>query len=139
MCVKVLITLLSEKAYFGQIEKEVESRVGTELHLESESVSSRPLTFSISEPGAGCGCSLVVDTADWAESAWRFKPEKVSVIEESVAAIAALARNDFRFSVAWLGPDRPDACEKTISLHDLLAAIRESRIVPGCEYQVAAV
>ncbi|HXJ16033.1 MAG TPA: hypothetical protein VNM68_02415, partial [Candidatus Polarisedimenticolia bacterium] len=138
MCLKVQIEIVGLREGEAQaVAEEIEATVPLEFHFEGANESRPSVTLSISEPKAGCGCSLLRRRGTWKAPFWNFKKPVLPHLASAVARLHDNSRRVSSFQGAWLGPAGPKDSEVSVSLPELLQRIRESKIKPGAKYVIS--
>jgi len=83
--------------------------------------------------GKGCGCPLLAENADFSADYWNLEPEHLPRIESAFVILAREAHG-FTLSAVWAGDEAES--ESTLSLEELLMALRANRVRNAHVYRV---
>src|SRR5262245_28963210 len=124
MCLKITIEVTGLREHDARaVAEEIEATHPLDLHFEGAHASRQSVTFSMSEPDGGCGCSLLRRRGTWKAPFWNFKKPVLPHLASAVARLHNEQRRVASFQGAWSGPFRPKDSEVLVSLPQLLQRI----------------
>ena len=81
-----------------------------------------------------CACNIITDDASWDSDTWKFNPDLLPPLIESLNEIAQSIKNDFCFEALWSG-DKASS-EVKMRLDEFIEVVKSNSISTNKSYKI---